>query len=137
MYVDDRVGVSHVDDAVKVQLIAQESLVDVFNGGLIWLKNQSPIFLFLNPDALSVPINSVVQSEGLTIDYRATTDAANSIGLVVYNILKEVVLVKSYELPFSAHGSSFQNAKEFMGLLLAMMLIKIKFNPPRGTTLAL
>ena len=49
MYVDDRVGVSHVDDAVKVQLIAQESLVDVFNGGLIWLKNQSPLFSVFEP----------------------------------------------------------------------------------------
>ena len=95
------------------------------------------LIMLVNPDALSVPISSVVQSEGASIDYRATTDAADSIGLVVYNNLNELVLVTSYKLPFSAHDSSFQNAKEFMGLLLAMILVKIKFNPPKGTTLAL
>jgi len=93
--------------------------------------------LLMNPDALSVPISSVVKSVGLTVDYRATTDAANSIGLVVYNDLGELVLVTSYKLPFSAVESKYQNDKEFMGLLLAVILIKIKLNPPKGTKVAL
>jgi hypothetical protein len=95
------------------------------------------LIMLVNPDARSVPISSVVQSEGASIDYRATTDAANSIGLVVYNNLNEVVLVTSYKLPFSAVESKYQNAKEFMGLLLAVILIKIKLNPPKGTKVAL
>ena len=95
------------------------------------------LIMLLNPDALSVPISTVVQSVGSSIDYRATSDAANSIGLAVYNNLNELVLATSYKLPFSAHDSSFQNAKEFMGLLLAVILVKIKFNPPRGTVVVL
>ena len=95
------------------------------------------LIMLINPDALSVPISSVTKSVSSTIDYRATTDAANSIGLAVYNSLDELVLVTSYELPFSARDSKFQNAKEFMGLLLAVILIKIKLNPPRGTKIAL
>jgi hypothetical protein len=93
--------------------------------------------LLVNPDALSVPISSVVKSVGLTVDYHATTDAANSIGLVVYSDLGELVLVTSYKLPFSAVESKYQNAKEFMGLLLAVILIKIKLNPLKGTKIAL
>ena len=95
------------------------------------------LIMLINPDALSVPICSVVQSVSMPIDYRATSDAANSIGLVVFNNLEEMVLVTSYKLPFSAPGPEYQNAKEFMGLLLALILIKIKLNPPRGTIVAL
>jgi len=95
------------------------------------------LIMLSNPDALSVPISAVAQSFSLSPDYRTTSDAANSIGLVVFNNLDEIVLVTSYKLPFSAPSSSYQNAKEFMGLLLALILIKIKFNPPRGTTFAL
>jgi hypothetical protein len=58
------------------------------------------LIMLVNPDALSVPISTVVQSVGSSIDYRATTDAANSIGLVVFNHLDEMVLVTSYKLPF-------------------------------------
>jgi hypothetical protein len=79
----------------------------------------------VSPDALSVPIRSVVESFSMSPDYRTTSDAANSIGLVVRNHLSEVVLVTSYKLPFSAESSSYQNAKEFMGLLLALILVKI------------
>ena len=93
--------------------------------------------LLINLDALSVPISSVVKSVGWTIDYRATSDAANSIGLAVCNGSGELVLVTSYKLPFSAIESKYQNAKEFMGLLLAVILIKIKLNPPKGTKIAL
>ena len=95
------------------------------------------LIMLVNPDALSVPISSVVQSGSLSIDYRATSDAANSIGLVVFNHLDEMVLVTSYKFPFFAPSSSYQNAKEFMGLLLALILIKIKLNPLRGTKVAL
>jgi hypothetical protein len=95
------------------------------------------LIMIMDPDALSVPIRSVEESFSMSPDYRTTTDAANSIGVVVFNKLSEVVLVTSYKLPFSATSSSFQNAKEFMGLLLALILIKINFNPARGTTFAL
>ena len=95
------------------------------------------LIMLVSPDALSVPIRSVVESFSMSPDYRTTSDAANSIGLVVRNHLSEVVLVTSYKLPFSAESSSYQNAKEFMGLLLALILIKIKFNPAKGTTFAL
>ena len=88
------------------------------------------LILFINPDALSVPISSVVKSVGWTIDYRATSDAANSIRLAVYNDSDELVLVTSYKLPFSARESKYQNAKEFMGLLLAVILIKNQVGHP-------
>jgi hypothetical protein len=35
-----------------------------------------------------------------------------------------------------AHEPEYQNAREFMGFLLSLILIKIKFNPPIGATVA-
>ena len=40
-------------------------------------------------------------------------------------------------MPFEAFASDNQNAKEFLGLLLAIVLLKTIFNAPRGTTIAL
>ena len=95
------------------------------------------LIIKLNPNALSVPLRRLHKSYTTRADYSFVSDAADSIGLAVYNNDNKLVFTTSYKLPFNAHDSKYQNAREFMGFLLALLVIKMRFNPPMGATISI
>jgi len=95
------------------------------------------LIIKLDPDALLVPLRNLVFDKNLRADYTFISDAADSIGLAIYDKHSNLVLTTSYKLPFSAHEGKFQNAREFMGFLLALILIKVQFKPTKGTIVAI
>ena len=101
---------------------------------LIW--RAVSLILIGDSNALAVPLRRLNPSEVIMADYQSISDAADSIGLAVLDKNNQLVLVTTYLLPFSAHEPEYQNAREFMGFLLSLILIKIKFNPPIGATVA-
>ena len=95
------------------------------------------LIIKLNPNALSVPLRNLVFDRSVRADYTFISDASDSIGLAIYNKHSVLVLTTSYKLPYYAHEGKFQNAREFQGFLLGLILIKTQFNPPMGTTVAI
>jgi hypothetical protein len=61
------------------------------------------------------------------------TDAADSVGLGLFDSEGVAMAYTSYKLPFHAHDSRWQNTREFLGIVLALVLFKTHFNLPRGT----
>ena len=95
------------------------------------------IMMIQDSDALAVPLRALVHPINRRADYMPVTDAANSLGVAIFNAQNVLVLMTSYKLPFEAFASDNQNAKEFMGLLLSIVLLKTLVNAPRGTTISL
>jgi len=91
----------------------------------------------LNPNALAVPLRRLHVASDTRADYSFISDASDSIGLAVYNNQQELVFTTSYKLPFNAHDAKYQNAREFMGFLLALVVIKVWFNPHRGCIISI
>ena len=90
--------------------------------------------LLSDPDRLAIPLRSLVNHMGpVPYTHSAITDAADSIGIGMFNAEGSLMACTSYLLPFNAQDSRYQNTREFLGIILAMVLFKTQFSLPKGT----
>jgi len=95
------------------------------------------LIMISDPSYLAVPIEYFARdilSESYS--YSVVTDAADSVGLLLFEGA-DLIAYTSYAFPFYAHEGKFQNAREFLGIVLALILFKRQFNLPRGSKIAL
>ena len=91
------------------------------------------ITLLTRPGLLDVPIFSLVNRHAETEHYYyVASDAYNKLGLTVHS-KEELLAVSSFPLPFDAPEADYQNVKEFLGLLLGLVILKCYIKAPRGT----
>jgi len=95
------------------------------------------IIMLSDPDRLAVPLESMVIRRGPTcFTHSAVTDAADSVGLGLFDGQGILMACTTYLLPFSAHDARYQNTREFLGIILAMILFRTHFRLPKGTKIA-
>ena len=90
--------------------------------------------LFANPDALSVPMFSLVKDATAIPHYRPITDAFQSIGMIIRDSAYTMVSWSSFVLPFE-DTMNRQNAKEFMGIICALLSLYLFERAPSGSTI--
>ena len=90
--------------------------------------------LFADNDALSVPMFSLVRNRSDTPKFRPITDAFNSIGMIIRDSDLNMISWSSFPLPF-VDTENRQNAKEFMGIICALLSIFLFERAPPGTTI--
>ena len=87
----------------------------------------------LQPSFLAIPMSAMLTSNDEVFDYMTINDAANALGIAIFDENKNLIIHSDYELPFTRTHSRFQNVKEFLGFILNLLMIaKIK-RAPRGT----
>lgn len=94
------------------------------------------ITLFANPNALSVPMFSLLPEVHSQVSYYAVTDAANKLGIMFFDASGVLLSWTSFGLPFDAPDADFQNAKEFMGLLGVLVIMRLRFQAPPGSAVS-
>jgi hypothetical protein len=86
------------------------------------------VMLYLFPNEMSVNIRSVVNDSAANekdISYKVISDAGPEyLGVKINNMNDECIQFTSYKLPFNAKDPAYQNVREFMGCILAMILVK-------------
>jgi len=112
----------------KVSSLAKMSVV-------IW--RAVVIILLSHPERLAVPISSMMKTRTTEFSYSVVTDAADSIGLGIFAVNGELLACTSYLLPFNAHDARYQNTREFLGVVLALVLLRTRFRLPAGTSVAI
>jgi hypothetical protein len=114
-----------VTSSRKVSSLAKMSVV-------LW--RAITVIMLSNPDTLAVPLVSMSPTHKTqSPTHLVITDAADSIGLGLFDSLGTAMAYTSYKLPFNAHDSRWQNTREFLGIVLALTLFKTHFNLPRGS----
>lgn len=88
---------------------------------LIW--RAVALILLDDPKQLAVPLSSV-SKRPLAAQFFVTSDAGPSgLGVVVRDQAKHIIAYASYRLPFTALESKYQNVREFLGLVLGLLLV--------------
>ena len=91
------------------------------------------VIMLSDPDRLAVPLITMSSKHTHRLPtHTVITDAADSIGLGLFDSEGVAMAYTSYKLPFNAHDSRWQNTREFLGIVLALVLFKTHFNLPRG-----
>ena len=91
------------------------------------------VTLFADPHLLSIPMFSLLREVHDSPSFFPVTDAANKIGMIIYDKSHSVVSWVSFRFPFSAPDADYQNAKEFLGIISVFVSLKLCHNAPRGT----
>ena len=91
------------------------------------------VSLFADPLSLAMPLFAHVQRDVALVDFRPLTDAANKVGMFLRDNDLKLLNWLSYRLPFDAPESDFQNTKEFIGMICAILAIRLSYQAPRGT----
>lgn len=100
------------------------------------------IALWADPARLSVPMFSLLKDRHPTVAFRSLTDAAHCLGVQVFDHSGVLLHWSSFELPFinesdlRARGSSFQNCREFMGVILTILIMRVVIRAPPGSAIA-
>ena len=90
--------------------------------------------MVIQPEALAVAMSSVISHRHLVPSFFVTTDAGpRTIGLKAFDKNGFLLCYTSYDLPFNAIDCSYQNAREFIATIVALVLIKVHFNPRSGS----
>lgn len=81
--------------------------------------------LLLNdPDCLSLGLDRAALDGDSSVDITVISDAGPlALGLAIYSLEGACLKHASYALPFDARDPKYQNVREFMGVVLAMMLL--------------
>jgi hypothetical protein len=81
--------------------------------------------LLLNdPDCLALSLERAALDGDSPVDIRVISDAGpRALGLAIYTLEDVCLKHVSYALPFDARDPKYQNVREFMGVVLAMMLL--------------
>jgi len=96
------------------------------------------IIMLSDPNMLSVPLASMSSKhKDRDPTHSVVTDAADSVGLGLFDNQGTPLAYTSYKLPFNAHDSRWQNTREFLGIVLALTLFKTHFNLPRGSRIGI
>lgn len=93
------------------------------------------ILMLSSPELLAVPLEVFVKDPLAIAEFSFITDAADWVGLVIYEG-ESVLMYTSYRLPFNAHDSAYQNTREFLGIVLTLVVAKRHFSLPRGSRFA-
>lgn len=94
------------------------------------------ITMMTHPGSLDVPIFSLVNQHASPLPiYHIESDAYNKIGIKI-SCGGDLIAVSSFVLPFTAPEADYQNCKEFMGILLGIIILKVERAAPRGTRLS-
>jgi len=93
------------------------------------------LMLVFNPDALAAPLSSLLELTSSDADFYFISDAYNSVGLKIFDKQGVLVAWASYKFPFHAPESDHQNAKEFLGLVVCLIVIRVVLKAGRGTSL--
>ena len=93
------------------------------------------ILMLSAPEIMAVPLEAFVRDPESAGDYSFVTDAADWVGLVMYKG-DSLLMYTSYRLPFNAHESKYQNTREFLGIVLTLIIAKREYSLPRGTKFA-
>ena len=107
---------------------------------LMW--RSAALALWADPDSLAVPMFSLLREIHAPIAYRPITDAAFRIGVRIFDSENRLLSWSSFPLPFisdrvrAAIASDYQNVKEFMGVLCTLLILRCRFQAPRGTAIA-
>jgi len=92
------------------------------------------VIMLSDPDRLAVPLTAMsAKHKDRSPTHSVITDAADSVGLGLFDSHGVAMAYTSYKLPFNAHDSRWQNTREFLGIVLALAMFKTHFNLPRGT----
>jgi hypothetical protein len=92
--------------------------------------------LILQPDFFEVPMRSLMDLDKLPSLVFGISDAGpKGIGLVVYNPAGVVIAFADYWFQFNAEDPSYQNSRELIGLIIFYIVVHIKLNLPRGTSI--
>lgn len=94
------------------------------------------VLMLTHPEWLAVPISAFIRDPSSEFTHSFITDAADSVGLSIY-CGATLIGCTTYLLPFNAHDSRFQNTREFLGITLGLLLLKRRFNLPRGTKIGI
>ena len=95
------------------------------------------IRLYLDREAMAIPLTMMIASiEGLTVRTFITDAMHLGLGFGSLNVANEVELFSSYEFQYSVVDSKYQNHREFLGLITAILfLISNKQLPSEGVVL--
>ena len=92
------------------------------------------LLMVIQPEALAVPMSSIISYKHLVPSFYITTDAGpRTIGLKAFDKHGSLLCYTSYDLPFEAIYCSYQNAREFIAIIVALVLVKVHFKPPPGS----
>ncbi len=89
--------------------------------------------VILQPSFLAVPMSAMLTSFDEVFDYMTINDAANALGVAIFDADKKLIIHSDYVLPFTRTHSRFQNVKEFLGFILNLLMIAKIERAPRGT----
>ncbi len=94
---------------------------------IIW--RSVSLILLADPGRLAVPLSSLCSSQDIFV-LRIISDAGpRGLGVVIYDLSDVCVAHVSYFLPFDASDPSYQNVREFLGLLFGLLLLtKLGYN---------
>jgi hypothetical protein len=81
------------------------------------------VMLYLDREAMAVPLLSLIDEHRTVYDYNLISDAADSLGVAVYDSRFRLLFYTTFLLPFDAHRSDFQNTREFLGTFLSLLLM--------------
>lgn len=95
------------------------------------------IRLYLDREAMAIPLTMMIASiEGLTVRTFITDAMHLGLGFGSLNVVNEVEFYSSYEFQYSVVDSKYQNHREFLGLITAILfLISNKQLPSEGVVL--
>lgn len=97
------------------------------------------ITLWIAPDALAVPMFSVLPEVHAAVGFRPFTDAADRLGIRLYDAHGTLLHWVSYKFPFItaddrlALDPSYQNSREFMGVIGVLLVLRLRLAAPPGT----
>ena len=94
---------------------------------IIW--RSVSLILLADPVLLAVPLSSLRSLRDVAV-LRVKSDAGpRGLGVVIYDLSGTCLAHVSYFLPFNAGDPSFQNIREFLGLLFGLLLLtKLGYN---------
>ena len=101
----------------------------------VMMWRSAVLTMFGDPHALSVPMFSLLREIHPEISYYPVTDAANKLGMMVFDKEHALVSWSSFRFPFDAPASDYQNAKEFLGIIGILVTLRLHFKAPRGTAI--
>ena len=100
------------------------------------------IALWCDPLRLAVPMFSLLPERHDEVAFRPFTDAADRLGLRMFNSSGDLLTWCSYPFPFItpearlAFDPSYQNSREFMGVIGSLLVLRLHFRAPPGTVIS-
>jgi hypothetical protein len=90
----------------------------------------------LQPDFCEVPMRSLMKLDKLpSLVFGISDPGSKGIGLVVYNPAGVVVAFADYWFQVNTEDLSYQNSKELIGLITFYIVVHIKLDLPRVTSI--